>query len=381
MKQVAIAALVLLAACNESASPSPGAIDAALDPDPDGSVVVVADATIADATPAPPDGAVVALPDASAGAVGWVAQDSGVQAGLLDVWFHDAANGWVVGDSGTLLRTSDGGATWVLQDVGITGDHLVDIEFADADHGWILVYPGGGMLITSDGGDTWTAQPGPPARSMSFVSPTRGWLAARTVFRSTDGGATWDEQLGPGIAENWRHAIDFVDDDHGWVLGGASGMQTIDHTSDGGATWQLQWSGGSSTTSLQQVFGVTTQVAWAVGGDSQYLLGERKMVTRDGGASWQRAPDSSNGTALDGIHFVDVSRGWAVGFAGSIIATVDGGATWTVQVAAGYHEDEDSGHPVAEKPRLHGVFFLDADRGWAVGDEGTILETGNGGAP
>jgi len=48
------------------------------------------------------------------------------------------------------------------------------------------------------------------------------------------------------------------------------------------------------------------------------------------------------------------------------VATTDGGVTWKAQ---------DSG----SSSYLQAVSFIDSDRGWAVGYEGTILATTNGG--
>ena len=46
--------------------------------------------------------------------------------------------------------------------------------------------------------------------------------------------------------------------------------------------------------------------------------------------SWTK--QTSNTTELlNDIHFVDNMTGWAVGDNGTIVATVDGGANWTVQ--------------------------------------------------
>ena len=65
---------------------------------------------------------------------------------------------------------------------------------------------------------------------------------------------------------------------------------------------------------------------------------------------------------LRAVDFVDVSHGWAAGYAwndlgddvGVILATVDGGDTWTAQSAGG-------------AASLSGVCFVDAAHGWAVG--------------
>lgn len=86
----------------------------------------------------------------------WVPQDSGTENDLRGVSFTDANNGTAVGDSGTILRTTDGGATWVRQDSGISG-HFYGVSFTDADNGTI-VGSGGTVLRTASGeGGGWPA--------------------------------------------------------------------------------------------------------------------------------------------------------------------------------------------------------------------------------
>jgi phage tail sheath protein FI/photosystem II stability/assembly factor-like uncharacterized protein len=70
--------------------------------------------------------------------------------------------------------------------------------------------------------------------------------------------------------------------------------------------------------------------------------------------------------SLTSISFLDVSNGWAVGEEGTILNTTDGGTTWSVQAS-------DVTVP------LHEVFFRSDTLGWAVGGEGTILNTTDGG--
>jgi photosystem II stability/assembly factor-like uncharacterized protein len=78
-------------------------------------------------------------------------------------------------------------------------------------------------------------------------------------------------------------------------------------------------------------------------------------------------PQASGTThALYGIHFVNAQVGWAVGAAGTILSSMDGGATWTQQSSR-----------VSET--LYAVHFVDASSGWAIGDAGTIIHTIDGG--
>ena len=90
----------------------------------------------------------------------WYQQNSGTTANLNSVHFEDVNNGWAVGDSGTIIYTSDGGTTWQKQVSG-TILNLSDIFFTDSKHGWTVGYDKfsekkkGMLLHTSNGGINW----------------------------------------------------------------------------------------------------------------------------------------------------------------------------------------------------------------------------------
>jgi photosystem II stability/assembly factor-like uncharacterized protein len=69
---------------------------------------------------------------------------------------------------------------------------------------------------------------------------------------------------------------------------------------------------------------------------------------------------------LNAVHMVDADRGWAVGDDGIILKTEDGGWTWTHQTS-GTSED------------LLGVDSFDGYVAYAVGEGNTLLRTSNGG--
>ena len=93
----------------------------------------------------------------------WSAQSSGTTSWLMAVSFVDASHGWAVGTGGTILATSDGGATWTAQRSG-TSQALEGVAFVDASHGW-AVGTGGTILATTNGGATWSAQSRAPTTS------------------------------------------------------------------------------------------------------------------------------------------------------------------------------------------------------------------------
>jgi len=96
--------------------------------------------------------------------------------------------------------------------------------------------------------------------------------------------------------------------------------------------------------------------AWAVGSAGEILH------TFDGGITWTR---QASGTTLDlnAVCFLDAERGWAAG--GAFAWTTNGGATWQIApdlAAATYSVD-----------------FVDALTGWAVGGGGMTYRTLDGG--
>ena len=99
---------------------------------------------------------------------------------------------------------------------------------------------------------------------------------------------------------------------------------------------------------------------WAVG------EGGAILATSNGGATWSKQSSGTFATFW-GVAFSDATHGWAVGEDGLILATTDGGATWSTQ-SSGTSE------------LLYDVAFSDATHGWAVGEGGVILATTDGGA-
>jgi hypothetical protein len=89
-----------------------------------------------------------------AGANGtWVTQTSGVEANLVDIAFPTPSVGWVVGESGTVLRTTDGGATWKRISIPTRADLVLVV--ASGELSAQVVTRDGRTLTTTDGGKSW----------------------------------------------------------------------------------------------------------------------------------------------------------------------------------------------------------------------------------
>jgi len=106
-------------------------------------------------------------------------------------------------------------------------------------------------------------------------------------------------------------------------------------------------------------------------GDRIVAVGQRGHVlwSDNAGQDWHQAevPVSSD---LVAVHFATATQGWAVGHDGVILHSADGGKTW---------QRQRDGRPDAADVPLLDVWFRDERSGYAVGAFGTLLETGDGG--
>ncbi len=65
----------------------------------------------------------------------WESVDSPTNQFLTSVYFVDSLYGWAVGDSGTIIRTVDGGSNWVFQN-SETENTIVNVFFLNRELGW-----------------------------------------------------------------------------------------------------------------------------------------------------------------------------------------------------------------------------------------------------
>ncbi|QAX84809.1 hypothetical protein C2E19_13505 [Pseudomonas sp. DTU12.3] len=91
------------------------------------------------------------------------------------------------------------------------------------------------------------------------------------------------------------------------------------------------------------------------------------LYSDDQGKTWTQAKVPSR-QLLTAVYFVDDKHGWAVGHDAQILASADGGLTWSKQF-----EDLKRESPLLD------VWFKDVNSGLAVGAYGALLETTDGG--
>ena len=293
---------------------------------------------------------------------GWIVQTSNTNRNLNGIFFlPDGREGWAVGDVGTIVHTTDAGATWRSQ-TSFSSSTLNSVSFADPDTGWVVGNLGT-VLKTTNRGATWTrrviAGVGENLMDVHFVSGSLGFTvgSAGAVLRTVDGGQSWQKQNVTGFV---LRGVAFAGAQEGWAVGDNG---EIFGTDNGGTSWtRVQPS--VTDLSLRAVSRRTTFSAWAAGAQ-----GAAPRTADVGGAAvWQNGNLGASND-LEGVHFPsDVLVGYAVGFnaSGLVLKSENGGLGWTRQVSN-------------TNRRLNDVYFVDPLRGWAVGDAGAIIHTSLGG--
>ncbi|HVO23419.1 MAG TPA: YCF48-related protein [Candidatus Margulisiibacteriota bacterium] len=278
----------------------------------------------------------------------WSQPPSGTNRALYRVRFVDPENGWVSGQEGLMLHTTDGGKTWVRQKTG-TSVYLFSLSFIDRNNGWAI---GDKSILvqTTDGGTTWAlhkittaaqkevsaeeavASADPVLYDVQFVDANNGWVVGEfgKIYHTTDGGQTWTEQQLSLIGAEVVDALDLptffgvrFSDAHTGLAAGLDGK--IARTTDAGASWKFEKMKLEYpiVDPLYNPLPFPDGTGWAIG-----AAGEVVRLDTPGG-EWQRAKLGMEVvTWLRGMSWLDRDNGWIVGGLGLILHTKDGGKTW-----------------------------------------------------
>ena len=128
--------------------------------------------------------------------------------------------------------------------------------------------------------------------------------------------------------------------------------------------------GANQPAEIEPLAGSSLLLDLAVAGQRLVAVGERGhvLLSDDQGATWRQAKSVPTRVLLTAVFFVDAEYGWAVGHDETILNTADGGETWTRTHFA----------PEAQQPLLD-LWFANRVSGIAVGAYGAYFTTNDGG--
>ncbi len=255
---------------------------------------------------------------------------------LTDVFFVTPEAGWVAGEHGTILKTTDSGTTWVAQSGGDANNNearIGQLRFLDQTHGW-AVQDGPALLRTVDG-QHWEHvdgkfPAGTPVVDYAFTSVGHGILAGGNgdaFYVTDDGGRQW-QQVAPcqlkvtvqGLAHN--EGCQFVKLQ---MLSPRSGYATV------------RWRSPEAPNDESVAF----------------------FRTDDAGIHWAAITPELRDCCDADATFTDLQHGVVVFNNGKTYLTADGARTWHALVSGGVGLTKSGPAPA--------VRFADAEVGWSLG--------------
>lgn len=292
----------------------------------------------------------------------WVPILTTTASDFSSVFFTDKNTGYVGGSdinsdgNGFIIKTTDGGKSWIKLPIGKNILEIESIYFLDANNGF-AVNVNGKLFKTTNGGAIWSVSQinkSGQINSVYFTNAKTGYVVnvAGQILKTTDGGNTWTVKYFDKNAHFQLKSVFFTDTKNGYVVGTNSlpnyEAGIILTTTDGGETW----SKSDEQSELNSVYFPNESVGYAAGASMI-------LKTVDGGKTWKMTFAPPAGGFLS-IYFTDANTGYTVTLYGLIFKTIDGGKNWTELGST--------------KNSLRSVFFTKSGVGYAVGDGSTILK-------
>lgn len=270
----------------------------------------------------------------------------------------------------SIYLSNDAGATWniILDNITTWARSVVftsqQIGFIVGDHGKILK--------TIDSGYNWINIPVQPDlkaidfysiffwQNVGFISGGSETLNKKVILKSNDNGNTWNIVL----QENGKplKKIFFVNENIGYCVGSEG---DIYKTIDNGNTWiKLIIPMQVANRDFNSLYFLNENLGFIVGGrktsnDSLQTI----LKTQNGGQTWTIVKEELS-PILNDIQFISMNTAYAVGNNGVVLFSNDGGNTWnTISLPNN-----------SINYKFNAIHFLNPYYGYIVGDAGIVYQ-------
>ncbi len=308
----------------------------------------------------------------------WDKQFGGTTENLTDVVMLDSLTTIIAGDSGSILKTTDAGETW--RNVAPEVDCLPEMDcfmswnsvsFYDTMNGIVI---GNEIIMTNDGGELWyfiTPAFDREFLCALFIGPGNIFVGDDSgyVYHTIDSGKTWNSKKitnlpiraiyawpGPYI---WGLEI-FALTPHSLFI------KTEFPSTQWSELMKLDYFQGEGSEAFNSGFSENgTEFIVGVRDDSIPLSTIIRLRPPD--SHWYLVGPENEIGALFGLSIPSSNVVYTCGYNGKVLKSNDGGDNWFSLITR-------------TTQTLNSIYFFDNERGFAVGDSGTILYTSNGGS-
>ncbi|MDL1892707.1 T9SS type A sorting domain-containing protein [Sphingobacteriales bacterium CHB3] len=263
----------------------------------------------------------------------WETQNSGINTDIRRVFALNDRFAWALSfvhwvDTSTwfgtkILKTTDGGTVWTNTEYPDWGEFFNSIVFKDSLNGW-MGGEFGRMVRTTNGGETWIpVNVNPPSPwsliNIKFLTPELGFaMGGRidiigTIWKTTDGGLNWRTQGFPDPpSPEPVHDVHMVDSLH---IVGITGDQDY-----GASMLRSRNAGEDWDYTFLNIFGEPLALSFRTEKEAWVPLGfaARMMYTPDTLHTWIEM-DTPGRRAIYDLVFTDSLTGYAVGDSGTIL--------------------------------------------------------------
>lgn len=239
-----------------------------------------------------------------------------------------SANWVAVGYTGTLMRTTNSGASWLVYSnyFGVAtgflgqGKNIYGADFKDANTG-IACGTQGCIYRTTNGGANWDSLYSPAGTTalwnVSFGDANTAYIGGNSgmVLKSTNAGLTWTTCSPPSGSQNW--SIFSLDANTVFTVQNSGALYK---STNGGTSWNF-----ISTSTTAALYGV-----YFFNANTGIVTGATGAVrtTTDGGNSWN-VPSIGSASTLKVFARKSPDELYVVGDAYNIFKSTDYGATWS----------------------------------------------------
>jgi photosystem II stability/assembly factor-like uncharacterized protein len=298
----------------------------------------------------------------------WRPLTTGIDSSVLCIDFADTLYAYAGTKNGRVIRTTDGGNSWILLSVVHEGD-ITSISAIDDRKALIIVNSSNSTIIkrTVTFGNTWgvvysDTTAGAQLNSIHMFDEDNGYAIGSPVngewvtLATTNNGISWFSK--GNIAQNgaesgFFNSMDWVGNQTGWF---GTDNNSVYKTTDGGITWQ----------SYATVVSNSITVSFT---DDQNGIasGDATDRTTDGGLIWTSSPDQIVGTVGAGSSVEGVDGRWYFVSGNEVYKTTNQGDNFVVD----YTQVNLFNGIDMELIQIDENYWL---TGYAVGEMGTIAK-------